>query len=129
MAGQFHKVLAHQRLAAGEEHHRRAVGRQIVDHFLGLFGGNLIAAILFHGLRIAMHALEIATAGHVPDHDWFLVLGELEKVRRKLAGMPTVTQRVGGLDLPAIKLGNADHRLSLHCAPGAPGFICAPEAG
>ena len=114
MAGQFHQVLAHQGLAAREEHDRRAVGGQVVDHGLGLFGADVVGAVHGHGLGVAMHALQVAALGHVPDHHGLLVLGELEQVRGQVAGFTAVTQGVGGLHLTAIQFGNTDHRTILY---------------
>ena len=114
MAGQFHQVLAHQGLAAREEHDRRAVGGQVVDHGLGLFGADVVGAVHGHGLGVAVHALQVAALGHVPDHHGLLVLGELEQVRGQVAGFTAVTQGVGGLHLTAIQFGNTDHRTILY---------------
>jgi hypothetical protein len=50
-----------------------------------------------------MLAFEIAPLGHIPDYDGLLVLGELEQIRGKLLGIPSVTQRVGGFNVFAIK--------------------------
>ena len=111
MAGQFHQVLAHQRLTAGEEHDRRAVGGQIVDHGLGLFGGNVVRAVNGYGLRVAVHALEVAALGHVPHDHGLLVLGELQQMRGKLTGLAAVTQGVRGFHLSAVEFGNTDHGL------------------
>ncbi len=124
--GQFHQVLAHQRFAAGKEHHRRAVGGEIVDDGLALFGGDFVLAVGVDGLGVTVHALQIATAGHVPDHHRFLVLGELEQVGGKLARMAPVAKGVGGLDLTTVKLGDADHSHSCWLAAGRAGKREAP---
>ena len=113
VAGEFRQILTHQRLAAGEQHDRSAVCGEIGDDGLALFRGDFILAVRIDGLSVTVHALEVAAAGHVPDHHRLLVFGELKQVGRKLAGMPTVTQSVGRLHLPAVQFGNADHEDSL----------------
>lgn len=103
MAGQLHQILAHQGFAAGKKHHRRAEGRQVVDHGLGLFGIDIIRAVHFHGMGIAVHALEVAALGHVPDNDRFLVLGELQQMRGQFAGFTAVAQCVRRFHLSAVQ--------------------------
>ena len=142
VTGKFHQILAHQRFAAREQHDRRAVGRQIIDHGLGLLGIDIVRAVNLNGVGVAMHAFEVAALGHVPDHNGLLIFGELQQVRGQLARFASVTQGVGRLDLSAIQLGNAYHGLVLivrcvvsarqrprqyHrplCRPPEPGRVC-----
>ena len=91
MAGKFHQILAHQRFAAGEQHDRRAVGRQIIDHGFCLSGIDVVRTVNFNGVGVAMHALEVAALGHVPDHNGLLIFGELQQVRGQLARFASVT--------------------------------------
>ena len=109
VAGQFGHVLADGGFAAGEEHDRRAVGGEVVNHDLGLLGGNGVDALVGFGLGIAVRAFEVAAARHVPYDHRLLVGGELEKVGRQLAGMAAVTQGVGRFHLSAVELGNTNH--------------------
>ena len=113
VAREFGQILTDQRFAAGEQHDGSAVGGEIGDDGLALFRGDFVLPLGIDGLRVAVHALEVTTAGHVPDHHRLLVFGELEQVGRELAGMATVAQRVGRLHLAAVQLGNADHGNSL----------------
>ena len=107
--GQLGQVLAHQGLAAGKEHDRRAEVRQVLYHDLGLLGADVVLALFVHGLGVAVHAFEVAALGHVPDDDGLLVHGKLQQMRGQLAGLPAVAQGVRGFHLPAIQFGNTDH--------------------
>ena len=113
VAGEFRQILTDQRFAAGEQHDRSSVCGKIGDDGLALFRGDFILAVRIDGLSVTVHALEVAAAGHVPDHHRLLVFGELKQVGRELAGMPAVAQSVGRLHLPAVQFGNADHEDSL----------------
>ena len=73
VAGKLHQILAHQRLAARKQHDRRTVGGQIINHGLGLCGVDVVRAVHFNGVGVAMHALEVATLGHVPDHNGLFI--------------------------------------------------------
>jgi hypothetical protein len=46
------------------------------------------------GMSIAVDAFQIAGPGHVPDHDRFLVYGELEEMGWELARPSSVTERI-----------------------------------
>ena len=121
VAGQLHQVFAHQGLTAGKKHDRRAVGGQIVDHGLGLGGADLVLAVHGHGLGIAVHALEVAALGHVPDHNGFFILGKLQQMGGQLARLPPVAQGVGGFHLAAVEFGDADHGVYVLMRPAGAG--------
>ena len=104
------EVLAERRLAAGEQQHRRAPGGQVVDHRLGFFGGHLAGVVAVLGLRVAVHALEVALLRAVPHHDGLLVLRELEQLARQLGPVAVVAQDVAGLDGAAVELRDTYHR-------------------
>ena len=88
-----------------------AVGGEVVDEHLSLFGIDGIFALVGHGLGVAVGAFQVAALGHVPDHHRLLVGGELEQMGRQLAGVAAVTQGVRGFHLAAVKLGNTDHKI------------------
>ena len=73
MAGKLNQIFAHQRFAAREQHDRRTVGGQIINHGLGLCGVDIVRTVNFNGVGVAVHALEIATLGHVPDHNGLFI--------------------------------------------------------
>jgi hypothetical protein len=76
--GQFHQIFPNQRLAAGEKHHRTAEISQIIQKLLSLLCAEFLLCGLLSGVGIAVHTLEVTTASDIPDHNRFLVTGELE---------------------------------------------------
>ena len=65
---QFQQVFPHQRFTAGEQNHRRVESCQIIDHFFPFFRCQLVGIIEVGGAGIAVNALQITAACHVPDH-------------------------------------------------------------
>jgi hypothetical protein len=41
--------------------------------------------VFIQGLGVTVDAFEVASAGHVPDHDGFFILGELKQMGGELA--------------------------------------------
>ena len=67
--GQLEKVRANQRLTAGKQQYRHMKISQIIYEFLGFFRGEFIFVLLRIGLHIAVHTLQVAGLGRVPDHN------------------------------------------------------------
>ena len=104
VTGQVKKVRVDEWFAAGEQDARHAELRQIIEHAPALVQGEFAGIFARVGIRIAMNALEIATAGDVPDDN-----GPAFGGGARSAVSLAVSQGVGGLGEAAVELGDVDH--------------------
>ena len=109
VGGQVGQVLAHEGLPAGKQHDGHAEPGQVVDQRLALRKRQLVRLGLLLRVGIAVHAPQVAPAGHVPDDDRLLVRRELQQVRRQPGGVAPVAQGVRRLDGAAVEFRYSDH--------------------
>ena len=113
---QFHKARMHQRLPSGKKEGVHLVVRQIVNDRAALVPIQLPFKFPGGGVRIAMHALEVAGARDVPDHNGLADAGRSRSAgfhgASRGAAVPValpVSQMVRGLFRPCPKSGNINH--------------------
>ncbi len=129
VGNELEDVGAHQGFAAGEEDDRHAEVGEVIDQAHAFLGREFAGVVDVPGVGIAVHAAQVAAAPHVPDDHGLLVLGELQQVRRQLAGVAPIAQGVGGFDGTAVELGDADHGVLLFrlavSAASSPGTVAS----
>ena len=113
---QLHEARVHQRFPAGEQQGVHLVVRQIVNDRAALVPIQLPFKFPGGGVRIAMHALEVAGARDVPDHNGLADAGRSRSAgfhgASRGAAVPValpVSQMVRGLFRPCPKSGNVNH--------------------
>ena len=75
MLQQLRQVGVQQRLAAGEQQGIHIVVRQVIDDAVALLQAQLAGVDLCVGVRVAMHAAQVAGAGDIPHDDGFARAG------------------------------------------------------
>jgi hypothetical protein len=53
-------------------------------------------------MGIAMHAIEVALAGYIPDNNRLFIYGKLQEMGREIPGPSTITKGVRRLNCPTI---------------------------
>jgi hypothetical protein len=81
VGNELEEVGSHQGLAAGEQHRGHTVGGEVVQQGSPRSRRQLVLVLSVLGIRVAVHAVQVAAAGDVPDDDRLLVGGEMKQVR------------------------------------------------
>jgi hypothetical protein len=106
--GEVEDVGADERLAAGDEQRRTVDAREIANHRLRFFGGELAFEPPRLRVGVAVDAFEIAGFGRVPDDDRTPALPRAGRLRRRLRVIPKAIAEVRGT---AEKFRYADHQI------------------
>ena len=61
------------------------------------------------GFGVAMHAMKVASPGHIPYHNGLFIPRELQQVGWEPLGQTSVTQGIGRLHGSTIQLRNPNH--------------------
>ena len=71
---------------------------QIIDQGFALGRGKLIGDGLLGGMGVAMHALQVAFSGNIPDHHRPFVFGKLQQVGGQGGRVASITEGIRWLN-------------------------------
>jgi hypothetical protein len=70
--------LPNQRFTTGKKHNRTTELSKVIQQNLSFLSAQLIFCSLASGVGIAVYAFKVTAASYIPNHNRFLVTGELE---------------------------------------------------